>query len=290
MNQNKIEALGRAPARIELARFPGGRRVALTTSFDDGHVYDRRIVEAFNAWGLKGTFNLNSAFLARDGIQVSGGGLEHIDASEVCGLYAGHEVASHTCTHPHLTQLDSAQIALEVLTDRQALEDLVGYAVRGFAYPFGAHDARVMDCLRALGLTYARTCVGSDNCFPPQDPMAWGATAHQFGSEQNMIQRFDQCCADPYFYGAIHLWGHGFEFERRNDWAALDRIYKPLSGRSEVWYCTNLQLFDYEAARQRVVIAANRRTAFNPSANPVTLRVDGKLLELSPGATMQFGG
>jgi hypothetical protein len=42
---------------VELAPFFGDRRIALTTSWDDGRVYDRRLVAAFNEWGLKGTFN-----------------------------------------------------------------------------------------------------------------------------------------------------------------------------------------------------------------------------------------
>jgi hypothetical protein len=37
------------PARIEICRFPMGKRMAVTTSFDDGHTHDRRIVAAFNA-------------------------------------------------------------------------------------------------------------------------------------------------------------------------------------------------------------------------------------------------
>jgi len=55
----------KAPSRIEIPRFPGNKRIAVTTSFDDGHTFDRRIVASFNDWGLKGTFNLNSGKLQR---------------------------------------------------------------------------------------------------------------------------------------------------------------------------------------------------------------------------------
>ena len=48
------------PSRVEIPFFPFGKRIAVTTSFDDGVVQDRRVVKAFNEWGLKGTFNLNS--------------------------------------------------------------------------------------------------------------------------------------------------------------------------------------------------------------------------------------
>ena len=40
--------------------FQNGKKKAVTMSFDDGHVYDIRLVELFNKYGIKGTFHLNS--------------------------------------------------------------------------------------------------------------------------------------------------------------------------------------------------------------------------------------
>ena len=56
-----------------------------------------------------------------------------------------------------------------------------------------------------------------------------------------------------------------------------------------MWYCTNIELFDYEEARKRVQIAANRGTVFNPSALTVTLSVDGKLVDVPPGVLVKLG-
>ena len=36
---------------------------AVTFSYDDGVTQDRRLIELFNKYGLKGTFNINSGFL-----------------------------------------------------------------------------------------------------------------------------------------------------------------------------------------------------------------------------------
>jgi hypothetical protein len=65
-------------------------------------------------------------------------------------------------------------------------------------------------------------------------------------------------------------------------------LFLPLVGHEDVWYCTNIELFDYEAARSRMAIAANCGSAFNPSAVPVTLRVDGKLVDVPAGATISL--
>ena len=279
------------PRRIEICAFPGGKRMAVTTSFDDGHVFDRRIVEAFNAWGLKGTFNLNSSTLGRTGRRAPDTPPRgHLDAGEVADLYRGHEVAVHGLTHPWLDRLDRTQVAREVLEDRMALEDLVGYPVRGMAYPFGNYNRLVIDVLRSAGIVYSRTCENAETCFPPAEPLAWPTTAHQFAAHPTVVERFETRYANPRHTGVFAVWGHGFEFHDRNDWEALERIFKPLSGKSDIWYCTNIALFDYEAARQRVVIAANRASAFNPSGVPVTLNVDGRLVDVAPGAVLALDG
>lgn len=56
---------------------------------------------------------------------------------------AGHFVGSHGCTHEPLTQLDSTRLKEEVAGSRARLEDALGDAVRFFAYPHHALDARV---------------------------------------------------------------------------------------------------------------------------------------------------
>ena len=272
------------PARIEICRFPAGKRIAVTTSFDDGHTFDRRVVGAFNAWGLKGTFNLNSGKLQRTGRPaVESGDRTSLDVSEIAELYRGHEVAIHSVTHPWLDRLDASQIATEVLDDRKALEDLVGYPVRGMAYPFGNYNPQVIGVLRSLGIVYSRTCENSPNCFPPAESLAWASTAHQYADNPTVPEQFAQLHGNARASGVFYIWGHAFEFHDKNDWAGLERIYKPLSGHADVWYCTNIELFDYEEARRRVQIAANRAKAFNPSALTVTLNVDGRLVDVPSG-------
>jgi len=278
----------KTPSRIEICPFPQGKRIAVTTSFDDGQVHDRKVVAAFNEWGIKGTFNLNSGKLGRSGVKPPDDSRTTIDASEVANLYRGHEVAIHTVTHPWLQRLDRSQIALEVLEDRKALEDLVGYPVRGMAYPFGTYDDRVIAILRELGIVYCRTVQNSGNCFPAAEPLAWATTGHQYATGPSIPEQFEKLYENKGYSGVFFPWGHSYEFHDKKDWASLERIFKPLSGKPDVWYCTNIELFDYEDARQRIVIAANLKTAYNPSAISVTLRAGESLVEIPPGKTVSL--
>ena len=271
------------PKRIEIPAFPGGKRIAVTTSWDDGRVYDRWVVELFNTLGLKGTFNLNSGFLGRTGAPLSDDTGGYLDASEVAPLFAGHEVAVHTVTHPFLERLDISQIVAEVQDDRRALEELVGYPVRGMAYPFGTYSPQVIAVLRTLGIVYSRT-VGADSLrFPPAEPLAWATTMHALRDNPTLPERWDALYGNPHGQGVFYIWGHSYEFASRR--AELAPLFTPLAGKPDVWYCTNIALHDYEDARRRLVIAVNKRSAYNPSAIPVTLLVDGTLIEAAPGIT-----
>lgn len=48
-------------------RFPGGKKKALTLSYDDGVEQDIRLIDIMKKNGLKGTFNLNSGCYAPEG-------------------------------------------------------------------------------------------------------------------------------------------------------------------------------------------------------------------------------
>ena len=74
--------------KYRFIRFPEGRGKAVTFSYDDGCYQDRRTAEIFDRYGLKGTFNINSARV------TSGKGLNADEIREYI-LDKGHEVAVH---------------------------------------------------------------------------------------------------------------------------------------------------------------------------------------------------
>ena len=124
-------------------RFPGGLRKALTLSYDDGVEQDVRLMEILDQHGIKCTFNLNSGCWAKEGTVYPAGTIHRrMSKSQVEKLYKNpnHEVAAHCLTHASLTELNPAQIAHEVLADRENLEAMFGGLVRGLAYPFGTYS------------------------------------------------------------------------------------------------------------------------------------------------------
>lgn len=66
----------------------------------------------------------------------------------------GHEVASHTRTHAHLTSLDDALLRMEVATSRERLEAELRVPVDGFRAPGFLTDARVLTAVADAGYRY----------------------------------------------------------------------------------------------------------------------------------------
>lgn len=66
--------------------YPEWKYKALTFSYDDATIHDRKLVEIFNKYGMKATFNVSSKRL---------GYKSFLPENELAKLYAGHEIASH---------------------------------------------------------------------------------------------------------------------------------------------------------------------------------------------------
>ena len=107
-----------------------GKMKAITFSYDDGVTQDIRLIEIFNKYNLKCTFNLNSGKLGMEGSLSwpDGKSVNHtkVKAEDVKAIYDGHEVAVHSLTHPNLTKLSDEEIIRQVEQDRINLSELCG--------------------------------------------------------------------------------------------------------------------------------------------------------------------
>lgn len=239
--------------------FPEGKDKALTFSYDDAQVYDRRLVDIFDRHGMKATFHLNSGTLDQEGF---------ITGQEVKELYANHEVACHAVTHPFFNELPRGQMVREILEDRRALEKYADRIVRGFSYPFGEYNDKLIETAKDLGIVYARTVEDRMNFNLPADFMYWHPTCHHNKVTDEMIEDF----LNPPEYrnlALFYIWGHSFEFARENNWEHICHICEMLQGRDDVWYATNMEIYEYVAAMRSLVMSADGRILYNPTATTI---------------------
>ena len=227
-----------------------GKMKALTFSYDDGVTQDARLIEIFNKYGLKATFNLNSGFLGgkwtlvRDGVTVNH---NKVNKEDVRHVYAGHEIAAHTRKHPFLPDVaDESEIVRQVEEDRLALSELAGYEVVGFAYPGGGinHNKRVADIIRQnTGVKYCRTTDSTRNFEVQTDLFEFNPTVYHHVEMDEMFRLGEQFLAMKADRPQIfYVWGHAYEFDIRNEWGRFEEFCKMMAGADDIFYGTNKEI------------------------------------------------
>jgi peptidoglycan/xylan/chitin deacetylase (PgdA/CDA1 family) len=76
---------------------------------------------------------------------------------------AGHEIASHTLSHPILPNCSAEEIEEEVVDSKRRIEQRLGLPITSFAYPNGDYDARTLAAVRRAGYRRAVTTGGGTN-------------------------------------------------------------------------------------------------------------------------------
>lgn len=253
--------------------FPEGKHKVLTMSYDDGRAADRKLVEIFNRYGMKGTFHINS------GLMGTG---DRIPFEEAAQLYQGHEISAHTLTHPTIARSPKEQLVQEIMEDRKNLEKIAGSTVRGLSYPNGSYNQLIKDILPYLGIEYARTVVSSGNFAMPDDFLEWNPTCHHNRDLLEYAEEFANLYKTQYLY-MMYVWGHSYEFDDNQNWSLMEEFCEFISNRSEIWYATNMEIVDYVHAFRNLKFSADSQFVYNPSAISLWLSVDNEIVEVKGG-------
>ena len=228
-----------------------GKMKALTFSYDDGVTQDVRLIEIFNRYNLKATFNINSELLGspneliRNGVRIDH---NKVKPEDVKHIYDGHEVAVHTLTHPNLTNIeDDGEVLRQVEQDRINLSELAGYEVLGMAYPCGGVNCndRVAKLIKDnTPIKYART-IGVTRSFAPYyDLYQYKGTLYHHENWDELFemgQRFLDLKADT--PQVFYIWGHAYEFDIYPErWAMFEEFCRMMSSHEDIFYGTNLEI------------------------------------------------
>ncbi len=272
-------------------RFPEGKKKALTLSYDDGVDQDIRLIEIMKANGLKGTFNINSGWYPEEGHVFPAGQVHRRMTKKTCQeLYLpnGMEVAAHGLSHPFLEKLPVNNCTYEVMMDRMNLEQDFGVIVRGMAYPYGTYNDEVVKSLEACGIAYCRT-VENTRSFPiPTDWLRLKATCHHSDPKlMEMAHDFveHKVVRDPLLF---YLWGHSYEFEQNDNWYIIEEFAEYTGNRGEIWYATNIEIYDYVEAYKKLVWSTDSKLVYNPTALPLYFEDRSQTIYcVKPGETLE---
>ncbi len=282
--------------RTVFMRYPDGKAKAVTFSYDDGVPQDQRLAALFDRYGMKGTFNFNCEHLRETSFTK--------EEIQQYFLSKGHEIAVHGANHRANGNIRPIEGIRDVLDCRLELEEKCDRIIRGMAYPdtgirqmgnFGCYE-QIQNYLSELDIAYCRTLGGDNDSFTlPQDFYAWMPSAHHNNPKiMEYIEKFLALDSSTKVYHAkrvprlLYIWGHSYEFDENDNWEHIEKICQKLSNNSEIWYATNIEIYDYVQAYKSLVYSADGHMIYNPTLIDLWIDVDGFVYEIASGKTLKI--
>jgi peptidoglycan/xylan/chitin deacetylase (PgdA/CDA1 family) len=141
------------------SRGPVPSRVVVLT-FDDAYTYFySAALPVLHEHGFRATLYVPTGYVGgttRFNVSVGEENRAVLSWQALADIAAeGIEVAAHSHSHPQLDRVPAAIVSDEVRRCRSLLEDKLGIAVDGFAYPFGFWNGAARQAVAAAGYRYA---------------------------------------------------------------------------------------------------------------------------------------
>ncbi|MBQ3053505.1 MAG: polysaccharide deacetylase family protein [Clostridia bacterium] len=253
-------------------RFPQGKKKVFTISYDDGNIADLKMIDIMNKYGILGTFNLNMSKFPED-----------------ITKYEGHEIACHGYEHKFWGIENAPDTMMDIIRDRFEMEKATGKIIRGMAYPYGVYDSWTLDLLKNSGLVYGRTIKSTHDFSVPSDWMQLHPTCHH--NDKELMKLADKFINENVEKKCrmFYVWGHSYEFVKDNNFELFENLCKTIGGRSDIWYATNIQIFDYLNAYNRLIWSVDNTMVHNPTALTVYFSINFKdEYNIKPGETIRI--
>ncbi len=243
----------------------------LTLSYDDGVRQDRRLSEILDKHGIKATFNLNSAMFDDETAWDKTRGVMSMEEVKSFFENSPHELAIHGLEHAFETELHPNLLVREIIEDRANLEKLSGRIIRGMAYPYGVFNDDVVDALNACGIAYSRTTKVTHGFNLPNDWLCLEGTCHH--SDSRLDELCDQFLSlNPTNTKMFYMWGHSYEFDwdlDNNNWGIIEKFAEKMGNHDDIWYATNIEIYDYVQAYKALQFSTDQSKVFNPTSKEI---------------------
>lgn len=203
----------------------------IIASFDDGDKENLRIAELLDKYGLKGIFFVPLNWYSFNILN----GRESLTSEDLLSLsQGGHEIGSHTITHPMLTRISLGQAFDEIVNSRE-IGSIVGKEVTKFCYPKGYAHEDHKNIVRKYYEYGRNTQVG--HITEGEDPAWQSTTVHVAGNKRKeykdthwlkealKLLQAARVKKDSIF----HLWGHSWEIDKFNEWDNFETLLKELA-------------------------------------------------------------
>ena len=223
---------------------------ALSLTFDDGYYSQyEKALPALNARGFKGTF-----FIFTDFADYFSLWNWWVEAAAM-----GHEIASHTKTHPFLTALPLSEVEYEITVSQTLIDaQITGQKSRTFAYPYGDLNTAVKALVQqsyigARGVREALNDASTDSYNAlAYDVVNYDVLQMKTLTEQAVSQRK---WLIPVF--------HGFSPDEYGGWSSdqLVSYLDYLQGRADVWVAPFGTVIKYLRERAAATVSVTTQSS-----------------------------
>lgn len=221
----------------------------VTFSFDDGVKQDKKLIDIFDKYGAKCTFNINSGLFSTV-FNVTNKDQKIIDCprfdeSEILNVYRNHEIGGHGLNHLSLTSISKSLAEYEIVEDKNKLEKLINNNVSIFAYPYGDYNDSVVDLLKKVGYKAARTVNSTYDFSISDNPFVLNPTCH-YNDPRLMEMALKFTLKDNESISIFYIWGHSYELDQYDNYDIIEKLLMYLSmHKNEISFMTNGELIDY---------------------------------------------
>ena len=267
--------------------YPGYTNKAMTFSYDDGiYAADAILIDLFNKYNIKGTFNIMGANVPETEKELQ----EYVD------LYAGHEVANHSQTHPKIN-VESSGVTIAMATEdilnctatlENAFVDKFDDNKWGFVWPYARPAGRLPETdipfvteleqnIIKEGVVYIRPVSTTGGFDLPKDWMLWEPT-----SKDDYMEKYtEEFLADTEDgLRLLFLWGHATDLYSKKfgvGFTDLEETFKKLTAEGvNIWSATNMEVYDYIHAVENIKIREDKTKIYNSSDVDVYAVVNGQ--------------
>lgn len=277
--------------KYRFLRFPGSKAKALTFSFDDADISDKKVIEILKKYDMKATFNIHGWNFRREELGLAPG----LTKEELLTIYDsnGHEVAIHGYDHLALINGSTTDGIKDILFGRTEIERFYGRIIRGYAYADRcATTPEIKSYLRMLDIAYARSAgVENDTFKLPEDWLCWMPTcSHISPNLMDYAETFINTNPRKKYYASadpmlFFVWGHPSEL-RDDKWYILEDFCEKMSTDDDIWYATSMELYEYINAYRSLIFNVDNTLVMNPTLHTVYFDTEKHSYTAKPGETI----
>lgn len=234
----------------------------ITTSWDDGFKESLQIGELLKNYGLAGTFYVPVNAIKGEGVRGVKFQGSFLSKKELKKLSRDFEIGGHGISHQYLPSLPRKEARNEINGSKKFLEKITGKEIHGFAYPGGKYNQQVVEEVKKVGFTHART-VKEGSLNPTERfrlPVTVFCTSTGIGKLKfTLLSPFSKvyaftgdwmkCIMKAYrnlktHGGVLHVAGHPQDLSKPGFWGKIRKTLSKISGDRGIEYLTNCEVVE----------------------------------------------